>query len=83
MHESTILEYIFRKHHFTSLLGLLIIGGASVFATSFEYMVFVTVYTVHSLILGSDYVMERFNKKIIETQISFSSSLLLRKNELF
>jgi hypothetical protein len=78
-----VLEYIFRKHHFTNLLALLLIGGVHVFATSFEYLVFVGVYTTHSYILANDYVIERFNKKIIETQVSFSSSLLLRKNEVF
>jgi hypothetical protein len=51
----------------TSLLSLLFLGHGSIFITSFEHLVFVAVYVISSIIYASDYVLERFNKKIIET----------------
>lgn len=54
-----------------------------IYSSLMEFFVFLVSYTYFSLALASKEVTADYIKKVIETQISFSSSLSLSKDENF
>ena len=59
-----MFELLFSNNFMKSLLGLVLMDKAGLFATSFEYMIFTLIYLVHSFTLASDAVINDYIKKV-------------------
>eukprot|EP00350_Pseudokeronopsis_sp_OXSARD2_P002694 CAMPEP_0170543434 /NCGR_PEP_ID=MMETSP0211-20121228/2548_1 /TAXON_ID=311385 /ORGANISM="Pseudokeronopsis sp., Strain OXSARD2" /LENGTH=211 /DNA_ID=CAMNT_0010846803 /DNA_START=309 /DNA_END=944 /DNA_ORIENTATION=- len=83
MSKSFLLKKILAHNFFPHLFIYWLVDQKNIFFTSFELLVFLVTYTFFSLILASKEVTADYIKRVIETQISFSSSMALKKNETF
>ena len=64
LNESTIMSKLFEMHYMMNLLGLFLMDKNFIFMTSFECMIFLMVYVIHSFTIASEKLISDFNKKV-------------------
>lgn len=71
------------KQYFYVLIIFMLTDSSYIFSTFLDFIVFMIVYTFHSITHADRDVITDYIKLIIETEISYTSSTFLKKNELF
>jgi len=66
-----------------NLFIFFIVDPNSLYQTHFDFLLFLIVYLYWSIVYASKEVIVEYIRSVIESQISLSSSLTLRKDEVF
>jgi hypothetical protein len=63
--ESSLYEMLFSYNYMKSLLGMVFMDKNGLFQTNFEYMVFTSVYLIHSFYYSANGLINDYIKKVI------------------
>ena len=62
--ESTLFAMLFNYNYMKSLLGMVFMDKNGLFQTNFEYMVFTSVYLIHSIYCSANGLINDYIKKV-------------------
>lgn len=62
--ETNLNDMIFSFNYMKSLLGMVFMDKNGLFSTNFEYMIFTSVYLIHSFYYSADGLINDFVKKV-------------------
>ncbi len=81
--DSLLIEHALKHNYYIWIGAFALIDLWGFYATSFDFFVYLIIFNHQSLGLAMKELMNSYTRQVIETQISFSSSLSLQKDETF